>query len=133
MSRLLIVDDEDPIRSMLYDLFEEAHSCHVAETAEKAVQFLDTESYDVVLTDISMPGMSGIELLGHIRQRQPATPVIVISGVSDQSYAQGMIEMGAFDFLLKPFKLEKVEASVARAIEHRRRLLNQPREESDKL
>lgn len=125
MSRLLIVDDEDSIRDTLYELFEEEHSCHSAETAEKALQFLDTESYDIVLTDISMPGMSGLELLGHARQRQPFTPVIVISGIGDQQYAEGMIKMGAFDFLLKPFALEKVEASVARAIEHRRKLLNQ--------
>ncbi len=132
MSRLLIVDDDVTIRDTLYELFEKEHSCHLAETAEKALQFLETESYDVVLTDISMPGMGGMELLGHVRQRQPTTPVIVISGISDQEYAQGIIKMGAFDFLLKPFKVEKVEASIALAIEHRRRLLNQQREESDK-
>ncbi len=123
MARILVVDDDDAIRDTLSELFEEDHFCHSAETAEKAMQFLDAEVYDVVLTDISMPGMSGLELLGHVRQRQPQTPVIVISGISDQEYAQGMIKMGAFDYLLKPFRLENVEASVMKAIEHRRQLI----------
>ncbi len=122
MARILVVDDDAAIRDTLYELFEEGHFCHLAETAEMALQFLDTENYDVVLTDISMPGMSGLELLGHVRQRQPMTPVIIISGITDQEYAQGMIAMGAFDYFLKPFRLEKIEATVSNAIDHHRQL-----------
>jgi two-component system NtrC family response regulator len=72
-----------------------------------------------------MPGLSGLELLGQVRQRFPNTPVIIISGISDQEHAQGLIKLGAFDFLLKPFKLEVVEKSVKRAIEFRRHLLQE--------
>ncbi len=123
MAAVLVVDDDDTIRDMLYDLFSEQHLCHAADTAETALVFLEAESYDVVLTDISMPGLSGLELLGIVRQRQPETPVIIISGISDQAHAQGLIKLGAFDYLLKPFRLEAVEASVARAIEeHRTRI-----------
>lgn len=120
MAAVLVVDDDDTIRDALYDLLSEEHLCHVAETAEQALVWLDTEAYDVVLTDISMPGLSGVELLGNVRQRQPDTPVIIISGISDQGHAKGLISLGAFDYLLKPFRLEDVEASVARALEHRR-------------
>ena len=129
MAAVLIVDDDDEIRDTLYDLFSEEHLCHAAETAEKAQEYLEVENYDVVLTDISMPGLSGLELLGHVRQRQPDTPVIIISGISDQAHAQGLIKLGAFDYLLKPFRLEVVEQSVARAIEQRRILVEQRRVE----
>jgi two-component system, NtrC family, response regulator PilR len=128
MATVLVVDDDPIIRDSLYDLFEEEHLCHAAETAEKALAYLDTEEYDVVLTDISMPGMSGLELLGQVRQRQPDTPVIIISGINDQEHAKGLIKMGAFDFILKPFRLEEVEKSVARAIEHHQRLLRERRQ-----
>jgi DNA-binding NtrC family response regulator len=122
MSVVLVVDDDENIRDTLYELISEEYSCQTAETAEKALARLDAEPYDVVLTDISMPGLSGLELLGHIRQRHPDTTVIVISGISDQEYAQGMIRLGAFDYLLKPFSLEGVMKSIKRALDHRRHL-----------
>jgi len=125
MAAILLVDDDATIRDTLYDLLSEDHLCHVAETAERALGWLDTDVYDVVLTDISMPGLSGVELLSHIRQNQPQTPVIIISGIADEDHARGMIALGAFDYLLKPFKLEDVERSVARAIEYHVGLLRQ--------
>ena len=108
MALVLVVDDDENIRDTLYELISEEHRCQTAETAEKALARLDVESYDVVLTDISMPGLSGLELLGHIRQKFPETTVIVISGISDQEYAQGMIRLGAFDYLLKPFTADRI-------------------------
>ena len=125
MAALLIVDDDETIRDYLYDLFEEEHRCHTAETAEQAIEYLEDEKYDVILTDISMPGRSGVELLGIIRLHQPQTPVIIISGLSNQELEKGLAGMGAFDYLSKPFKLEKVEGSVERALEHRRQLLKE--------
>src|SRR3954471_8793741 len=114
MAVLLIVDDDEAIRDTLYELFEEEHRCHLAGTVEEATKWLDTETYDVVLTDISMPGLSGIELLAVLRQRQEMTPVIIISGLSDRQHAEGLMKMGAFDYLIKPFHLEVVEKSVRR-------------------
>ncbi len=134
MPNILVVDDDDAIRDTLYDLLSGEYSCQTAETAEKALARLAAESYDVVLTDISMPGLSGLELLGHILQRFAETPVIIISGIGDREHAQGLIKLGAFDFLLKPFKLEDVEKSVQRAVEFRRRAggtLNEESRESD--
>jgi DNA-binding NtrC family response regulator len=123
MPRALVVDDDETIRDTLYELLSDEYLCQTAETAEKAFARLEADSYDVVLTDISMPGLSGLELLGHVRQKFPNTPVIIISGISDQEHAQGLIRLGAFDFLLKPFSLDAVEKSVKRAVEYRRHLL----------
>lgn len=121
MSAILVVDDDDAIRDTLYDLLSEDHLCHVAATAERALEWLAKDVYDVVLTDISMPGLSGVELLSHVRQNRPQTPVIIISGIQDEDHAKGIINLGAFDYLLKPFRLEDVERSVARAIEYHAR------------
>ena len=119
MPSILVVDDDNLIRATLFDLFADQYRCQTAETAEKALALLKAETYDVVLTDISMPGLSGLELLGHVLQNYPGTPVIVISGIGDQEHAQGLIRLGAFDYLLKPFRLEVVEDSVARALSQR--------------
>ncbi len=129
MTSVLVVDDDATIREMLCDLFAE-YLCHPAATAEQAIKQLDTETYTVVLTDLSMPGLSGAQLLEYTRQRQPDTPVIVVSGVNDQAQTDRLIEMGAFDFLLKPFRLEAVEQSVARALEHHRQLIEQRRSQT---
>lgn len=121
MPRVLLVDDDETIRDTLYELLSEDYICQTAETAEKAFARLEADEYDVVLTDISMPGLSGLELLGHVRQKFPDTPVIIISGIGDQEHAQGLIRLGAFDFLLKPFSLDVVEKSVSRAMDYRKR------------
>jgi DNA-binding NtrC family response regulator len=127
MAAILIVDDDEAVRDVLYDLFSDEHLCHVAATAEQALTFIDEQPYDVVLTDISMPGLSGLELLGHLRQARPGTPVIVISGIGDRSHAEGLTRLGAFNFILKPFQLEEIEQSVALALEHGRTLKKQRR------
>lgn len=127
MSLILVVDDDETIRDTLYDLLSEEHDCQTAETAKQAFARLEVDSYDLVLTDISMPGLSGLGLLGHVRQKYPDTPVIIISGISDQDHAQGLIRLGAFEYLLKPFRLEVVEKSVKRALDRRRHLLKAPR------
>jgi two-component system, NtrC family, response regulator PilR len=119
MAAILIVDDDDAVRDVLYDLFNEEHLCHAASSAEQALAFIHEQPYDVVLTDISMPGLSGVELLSQLRQSQPDTPVI--TGINDRTHAEGLMRLGAFDYILKPFRLEAVEASVARALEHNSR------------
>jgi DNA-binding NtrC family response regulator len=104
-------------------LLSEQYSCQTAATADEAFARLSEKPYDLVMTDISMPGTTGLELFGTVLQRYPKTPVIVVSGISDQEHVQGLIKLGAFDFLLKPFRLEVVEKSVRRALEYRKRLL----------
>jgi DNA-binding NtrC family response regulator len=120
MAAILIVDDDQTIRDTLYDLLSEEHLCHLAESAEQALTWLAKDAYDVVLTDISMPGIGGIELLGHVRQSQPHTSVIIISGISDEGHAQGLLKLGAYAYLLKPFRLEEVEERINAAINQQR-------------
>ena len=116
MAEILVVDDDDVIRETLCELLSQEHTCQTAETAEQALEKLEAQRFDVVLTDISMPGLSGMELLDRVLQLYPRTPVIVVSGLSDQEQAQSLMARGAFDYLLKPFRLEVVEESVKRAI-----------------
>ena len=116
MADILVVDDDDVIRETLYELLSAEYSCQTADTAETALARLEAQTFDVVLTDISMPGLNGMELLRRVLEKYPGTPVIIISGHSDQDHAQGLLNRGAFDYLLKPFRLEVVEASVKRAI-----------------
>ena len=119
MAEILVVDDDDIIRDTLCELLSQDHACQTAATAEEALTKLKSQLFDVVLTDVSMPGLSGLELLNRVVQLYPDTPVIIISGMSDEEQAQSLIRQGAFDYLLKPFRLEVVEDSVRRAIEHR--------------
>lgn len=119
MADILIVDDDDVIRETLCELLASDHHCQQASTAEDALRQLQTRSFDVVITDISMPGLSGRELLKRVLNLYPGTPVIVISGLSDQDQAQSLIGAGAFDYLIKPFRLEVVEESVRRAAQQR--------------
>ena len=123
LADILIVDDDEVIRDTLKELLSEQYACQTAATANEAFARLAEKPYDLVLTDISMPDISGLELLGRILRQYPKTPVIVVSGISDQEQVQGLIKLGAFDFLLKPFRLEVVEKSVNRALHYRRKLI----------
>ena len=116
MNSILIVEDDPTLRELMFELFSDSNRCYAAESAEEALSQLDAERYDVVLTDISMPGMSGLELLGHVRQRWPQTTVIVVSGIRDKEYAEGLVKMGAFEYLVKPFELVDVFQAVSRAM-----------------
>jgi DNA-binding NtrC family response regulator len=122
MASLLIVDDDEVILTVLSELFSEGHLCHTAETAEEALKQLDLHDYDVVITDVSMPGMSGEHLLGFIKTHKPGTRVIFISGSTDREDAKRLRVKGAVDYLMKPFNLEEIREKVAKAIAHRRRL-----------
>ena len=128
MATLLIVDDDNLVRDTLHELLSTSHECHTADRAEQAFAYLDIETYDAVLTDISMPGLSGRQLLDYIQAKHAATPVIVISGESNEADAKELIQAGAFAYFAKPFKLEEIEEAVERAISRHQELknVNQP-------
>ena len=119
MAEILVVDDDDIIRDTLCELLSQDHACQTAATAEEALGRLEAQAFDLVLTDVSMPGLTGMDLLNRVVELYPGTPVIVVSGLSDQEQAQSLIGRGAFDYVLKPFRLEVVEDSVKRALEQR--------------
>jgi DNA-binding NtrC family response regulator len=122
MATLLIVDDDNLVRDTLHELLSASHECHTADRAEQALACLDIETYDAVLTDISMPGLSGRELLRYIQAKHSTTPVIVISGMSDEGDARELIEAGAFAYFAKPFNLDDIEQAVDRAISRHQEL-----------
>jgi DNA-binding NtrC family response regulator len=121
MASLLLVDDDETLLEVLFELFSQEHECSTAETAEAAFDLLRSWEYDLVVTDISMPGMSGEALLGFIKTNRPSTPVIFISGSKDSELAQRLRVKGAAGFLSKPFDLAEIRERVARALEGRHR------------
>ena len=122
MATLLIVDDDILVRDMLCELLSPVHECHTADRAQQALAYLDIETYDAVLTDLSMPGLSGRALLKHIQAKHSATPVIVITGVFDESEREELLNLGAFAYFTKPFQLEQIEETVLRAIARHQKL-----------
>lgn len=122
MASFLVVDDDETIRDVLFELFSDEHMCHTASTAEEAVEHLMSQDYDVVITDISMPGMSGENLLGFVKVYRPRTPVLFISGSAGREQAEQLLRKGACGYLMKPFRLEEIAQKVARTIEYRRRV-----------
>jgi DNA-binding NtrC family response regulator len=119
MATLLVVDDDNLIRETLCELFNSTHEVHTADRAEQALTFLEFENYDAILTDLAMPGLSGRDLLDHVQQTAPSIPVIVMSGTFGAEDGPELLSLGAFAYFSKPFKLEEIEAAVAKALENR--------------
>ena len=117
MPTLLIVDDDSVIRGVLYDLLSERYECHTASTAEEAFQYLEVENYDAILTDISMPGATGVELLKRVQLRDQDTPVILISGKGNEQDSEQLLALGAFAYVTKPFTLDEIEQVVKQAVD----------------
>ena len=116
MPTILIVDDDAVVRGILLDLFSGTYECNSASTTEEAFEFLKIEDYDAVITDIAMPGLDGLELLRCVQQKNPNTPVILISGKGSEEDSESFIHLGAFAYVTKPFSLEHIEELVQRAV-----------------
>jgi len=109
MSKILVIDDERAIRSTLKEVLEyEKHEVDVAEDGPKGIELFSSNSYDIVLCDIKMPKMDGIEVLAKIHESAPDTPVIMISGHGNIDTAVEAIKKGAYDFLEKPLDLNRL-------------------------
>lgn len=117
-ARVLIVDDEPEITAILTDLFDGQHDCVTASSAEEALLLLSQDEFELVVSDITMPGMSGLEMIPHVRSMSPNSVVVMISGMQTVESAIGALRLGAFDYVMKPFDLRQVEAVVKRALEH---------------
>jgi putative nucleotidyltransferase with HDIG domain len=116
--RILIVDDEVEITEILADLLSEDYECLRAASAEEALARLHEAEFQLVISDITMPGMSGLDMIPHIKALSADTVVVMISGMQTVESAIGALRLGAFDYLMKPFDLRQVEAVVKRALEH---------------
>ncbi len=116
--RLLIVDDEVEVRGVLHDLLSGTYECGQAASAEDALAQLREQDYQLVISDITMSGMSGLEMIPHVKVVSPDTVIVMISGMQTIESAINALRLGAFDYLMKPFDLRQAEAAVARALEH---------------
>ena len=116
--RLLIVDDEPEVRGVLHDLLCDTYDCAEAPSAEEALARLRDAGFDLVISDITMSGMSGLEMIPHVKAVSPDTVIVMISGMQTIESAINALRLGAFDYLMKPFDLRQAEAAVARALEY---------------
>jgi diguanylate cyclase (GGDEF)-like protein len=121
--QILIVDDQLFIRNILYEILSKKYLCVTADSAEQALQFLQKEKFNLVLSDIEMgSGMSGIQMIPHVFEASPDTVVVMISGIQDIESAIESMRVGAFDYIQKPFDFEHIEIAVERALNHHRLL-----------
>ncbi|HEY0723105.1 MAG TPA: response regulator, partial [Pyrinomonadaceae bacterium] len=116
--RVLIIDDEEQIRNLLIDVLGNTYDCSDAGSAEEALAALAKTTFDLVISDIDMGGMSGLELVPRVHSLSPDTVVVMVSGNQDIEFAIKALRVGAFDYITKPIDLRHVEASVERALNH---------------
>ncbi len=122
-ARILVVDDENHVRSMIGATLErQGYDVQLASSGNDALEMLEHDGFDLVLTDIVMQDGNGIILLDSIRGIQPNLPVVMVSAIHDISVAIDSMRRGAYDYLLKPFEREHLLATVLRALEHRQAL-----------
>src|SRR5689334_6708023 len=116
--KVLIIDDEEQIRHLLIDVLGSAYDCSDAGSAEEALAALSEHTFDLVISDIDMGAMSGLELVPRVHSLSPDTVVVMVSGNQDIGFAIEALRVGAFDYISKPIDLRHVEASVERALNH---------------
>ena len=122
--RVLVVDDEPVVREIIaIRLREDGYPVLTATNGNEALSILAQDNVALVVSDIVMPGMDGIQLLREIRQRQPDTAVIMVTAVSELQRAIEALKLGASDYLTKPFHFDELSISVQNALEKRRLLL----------
>jgi DNA-binding response OmpR family regulator len=115
--KLLVVEDEDSLRTLLRSELE-AHGFSVddADGGTIAMKALSNTRYDVVILDVRMPDMDGLEVLRNIRKDNLADKVIMLTGVSELKVARDSLELGANDFLTKPYDFKKLLACIKRVV-----------------
>jgi len=126
--KILVVDDEAPVRESLMRVLErEGHQVVQAASAEEALSILQRESIHLMLSDLKMPGMSGLELLREVKRHAPETEVVLITGHGTIETAVEAIKEGASDFLAKPFKRAEIIRVLTKALEKRQLVLENKR------
>ena len=120
--RILIIDDDPGIREILLEFLGYRYECEAVGSAEEALALLAAGRFELVVSDIAMPSMSGLEMIPHVRALAPDTLIVMVSGSQTVDSALEAIRAGAFDYITKPFDLGHVEVAVGRALEHQRLL-----------
>ncbi len=115
--RILVVDDENIVLSLIRDaLEEEEYDIRTASTGAEALEIIDSTPINLIVTDIRMPGITGIELVKKARKVQPDMGVIFMTGYANLNSAKDAIKQGAFDYILKPFELDEIRRAIKNAV-----------------
>jgi DNA-binding NtrC family response regulator len=118
---LLLIDDDDSLRRVIeFSLVEGGHRVRTAASGAEAMAFFDKDSFDAVITDITMPGMGGMEVLAKIHAQDPSLPVIMITAYGTIESAVQAMKQGAFDYITKPFNRDELTLTLAKALKIRR-------------
>lgn len=117
-ARILIIDDEAEIRNLLSGMLSESYQCTAAGSAEEALSLLHLEEFDLLISDINLGGMSGLEMIPHAGAIAPDTVMVVVSGQQTIESAIEALRVGAFDYIKKPFSFQHVESAVRRALDY---------------
>ena len=120
-ARILAVDDQRYFRELLEGLLrEEGYDVETVSSAEEALHVLERDTFDVVVTDLVMPGMDGTELVGRIKERLPDQDIVMVTGVVDVKTAVEAMKQGATDYILKPFDRNTLARSIEKILQRRR-------------
>lgn len=125
MARVLIVDDDESLRTVLSEAVRSfGHEVETAADGVEALERYKQDQIDLVITDLKMPGMDGLELLQKVKEIRPDAVVLMVTGYPTIDSAVQAIKHGAYDYITKPFKFEDVEVVIRRAVE-KKKLLEQ--------
>jgi diguanylate cyclase (GGDEF)-like protein len=127
---ILIIDDDEQIRSLLKDLLSPKNECTTVGSAEGALTILRTINFNLVISDINMGGISGLDLVPRVLELAPDTVVVMISGQQTIDFAIDAMRAGAFDYITKPLDLRLIETAVDRALAHHQLLVQKRRYEN---
>lgn len=117
--RVLVIDDEKVIRGGCREvLAQEGYEVLLAESGEQGLKMIEKEHFDIILLDLMMPGLSGFDVLSHVKSLHPDTSIIVITGFATIENSIEAMKNGAFDFIPKPFSPDQLRVVVSKAIEH---------------
>jgi len=112
--KILVIDDEDIVRlSCSRTLVPEGYELKMAKNGPEGLQMLEEDTFDLVLTDLKMPNMDGIEVLSKIKEKWPLTDVVIVTGYQTVETAVKAIKLGAFDYIEKPFTPDALIATVS--------------------
>lgn len=117
---ILIVEDEPELgRVLLEGLSENGYSLHLVENAEKALKLFKQKAFDLVVSDIRLPDMDGLQLLKHMKYHSVSTPVILMTGYGSVQNAVEAMKKGAYDYILNPFSMKALEGGIQKAFPRR--------------
>jgi DNA-binding NtrC family response regulator len=132
-AQVLVVDDKESIREVMASILGDTYDVSTAASAADAAALLDARPFDVVLTDVRMPGATGFDLLETVKRAAPATSVVMMTGFASIPDAVNAIRRGAFDYVAKPLEAEEVCLVIARALEHRAGAAGGPHAEGEEV